>query len=103
MLAYRDKFGLEISESRWTTLALDKFYKVVAQEYCGDLFISTIWTGVPNGPFGIYTFETVIFAPNEKSWRVDKVVETIRYETLGQAIRGHRDAIALHREEACVI
>lgn len=101
MASYRDKNGLEITESKWNALITDKFYRVVAQEFNGYHFVSTIWTGVPSGPYGIYLFETVIFGPNESSWRTDKVIETIRYETLEDAILGHKEALKRSYVEVC--
>lgn len=101
MIQYLDKCGRQISESKWNQLITDKFYRVVAQQYVGDHFVSTIWLGVPSGPFGIYIFETVIFAPNEKNWRTDRAIETIRYETLEEAVNGHSEAIKRSYEEVC--
>jgi hypothetical protein len=84
-----DRKGNPISIAEWMMLFHDRDYQVLAQTRVGEVLVSTVWLGIDHG-FG-YTewpvlFETIVFGPIDSG-------EEHRYETEGEALRGHRKIV----------
>jgi len=84
---YFDKDGKAITAAEWGRLFRDFEYKRIAYDEQGEAGVSTIWLGLNHnwGEGAPLIFETMVFGGehNEDQWR---------YETLDQAIAGHKKA-----------
>jgi hypothetical protein len=85
---YRDKFGRIIQADELELLLRDKTYKVVEQEQLDEVFVSTVWLGVPHflNLDHHYYFETMV-------WEKGQIVDLTRYENLEEAEIGHKEVV----------
>jgi hypothetical protein len=86
---YRDKEGTLIDLMKWSDLISDDQYKIVKQEYVGELFISTVWLGLRH--FNNSFFETMIFSKNGTE-------AMCRYQTQKEAEFGHEIIMEIARK-----
>lgn len=87
---YLDKEGKPISIFAWDTHMKEPSYKVVKQEWHGNLLVSSVWVGFVD-IFGRF-FETVIFIGEPHNiWRPMGYIW--RYKSLKEAEEGHRQVM----------
>ena len=93
---YKDKEGNRLSIEQLCQLMENDEYKIVAQEFVCEFWISTVWLGVKH--FNDAFFESMIFTGVEKDLKGDwKEHACFRYKTLKEASDGHTRIIELMR------
>jgi hypothetical protein len=88
---YRDKEGKPLTVLEWGDLFEDINYRFIATDMIGTTQVSTIWLGLLD-MWGRY-FETCVF--NEKR----EILEMIRYESLEEALLGHKAEVYRVKKE----
>lgn len=83
-----DRDGEPITLRQWAMLREAHDYAIIAQEYVGEAWVSTVWIGLDMGFFGgaPVIFETMIFGGEHDQ-------SQYRYMTEESAERGHRRVV----------
>lgn len=87
---FADRAGTQIGFERWCDLREDRSYYHLTRTLVGDLWVSTVWTGVAIG-----LFETLVFS---SSSRDPSVLDRERFSSEGEARAGHEMMVARWRD-----
>ena len=90
MTRYFDRDGSPMTLIEWATKFESQSARRVAEDYIGDVHISTVWLGLDHAFFGgaPLIFETMIVGGPHDQFQD-------RYSTEAQALEGHANALKL--------